>query len=82
MADTISFLVERGVPVMGHIGLMPQRINLKGKFISQGHSSLEVKRIITDAKSIAAAGVFSIVVEAVKSSLGKKITKPKTREPR
>ena len=74
LADTISFLVKRGIPVMGHIGLMPQRINVKGKFISQGHSSVEVKKIITDAKSIASAGVFSIVVEAVKSSVGKKIT--------
>tara|TARA_B100001989_G_scaffold143394_1_gene101967 strand:+ start:1366 stop:2175 length:810 start_codon:yes stop_codon:yes gene_type:complete len=74
LADTIHYLVERGIPVMGHIGLMPQRINIKGKFISQGHSSLEVKKIITDAKSISSAGVFSIVVEAVKESLGKKIT--------
>ena len=74
LADTIKFLVDRGIPVMGHIGLMPQRINIKGKFISQGHSSLEAKKIITDAKSISSAGVFSIVVEAVKESLGKKIT--------
>ena len=74
LADTIHYLVERGIPVMGHIGLMPQRINIKGKFISQGYSPLEVKKIITDAKSISSAGVFSIVVEAVKESLGKKIT--------
>ena len=60
---------------MGHIGLMPQRINIKGKFISQGTSPAETKKIITDAKSIESAGVFSIVVEAVKESLGKKITK-------
>ena len=73
-SDTIKFLVERGIPTMGHIGLMPQRINIKGKFSALGKSSSEIKKIIKDAKSISSAGVFSIVVEAVKESLGKTIT--------
>ena len=60
---------------MGHVGLMPQRINIKGKFISQGKSPVEMKKIIADAKSVESAGAFSMVVEAVKESLGKKITK-------
>ena len=60
---------------MGHVGLMPQRINIKGKFISQGKSPVEIKKIIADAKSVESAGAFSMVVEAVKESLGKKITK-------
>ena len=75
LADTINYLVERGIPVMGHVGLMPQRINIKGKFVSQGKSSAEIKKIIADAKSVESAGAFSMVVEAVKESLGKKITK-------
>ncbi len=74
LSDTINYLVERGIPVMGHVGLMPQRINVKGKFISQGNSAIEAKKIMIDARSIESAGAFSIVVEAVKESLGKKIT--------
>lgn len=74
-SETIKFLVERGIPIMGHVGLMPQRINIKGKFKPQGKSSAETKKIIKDAKSITNAGVFSIVVEAVKENLGKLITK-------
>ena len=57
-SDTIKFLVERGIPTMGHIGLMPQRINIKGKFSALGKSSSESKKIIKDAKSISSAGVF------------------------
>ena len=74
LSKTINYLVKRGIPVMGHVGLMPQRINTKGKFLSQGHSAAEAKKIINDAKSITSAGVFSMVIEAVKESLGKKIT--------
>ena len=75
LSNTISFLVERGIPVMGHVGLMPQRINNIGKFSSRGHSSLEARKILKDAKSISLSGTFAIVVEAVKESLGKSITK-------
>ena len=75
LSKTISYLVDRGIPVMGHVGLMPQRINLRGIFSSQGHSSKESKKILSDAKSISKSGVFSIVLEAVKESLGKQITK-------
>ncbi len=74
-SETIKFLVERGIPIMGHIGLMPQRIKIEGKFSAQGNSPSETKKIIKDAKSIAAAGVFSMVVEAVKQNLGKVLTK-------
>ncbi len=75
MTETISYLVDRGIPVMGHIGLMPQRINVKGSFCSQGRSVKEKKKILNDAKILAKAGAFSIVIEAVKESLGKIITK-------
>ena len=75
MCETIEFLVERGIPIMGHVGLMPQRINLKGKFLSLGKTASDSRKIIKDATSISASGVFAIVVEAVKESLGKKVTK-------
>ncbi|MEC6997199.1 MAG: 3-methyl-2-oxobutanoate hydroxymethyltransferase [Pseudomonadota bacterium] len=74
-SSTIKFLVERGIPIMGHIGLMPQRVKINGKFTAHGKSSSQKRKIIQDAKSISSAGVFSIVVEAVKESLGKLITK-------
>jgi len=73
-ADTIYFLTQRGIPVMGHIGLTPQRINTIGGFITQGKSDKESKKVIADAKAITEAGVFSMVVEAVPETLGKKIT--------
>ena len=73
-ADTIYFLTQRGIPVMGHIGLTPQRINTIGGFITQGKSDKESKKVIADAKAITEAGVFSMVVEAVPEILGKKIT--------
>lgn len=74
-SSTIKFLVERGIPIMGHIGLMPQRIKINGKYTVLGKSSIQKKKIIQDAKIISSAGVFSIVIEAVKESLGKLITK-------
>ena len=73
-AETIHFLTQRGISVMGHIGLTPQRINTIGGFITQGKSEKESKKLISDAKAITEAGVFSMVVEAVPEILGKKIT--------
>ena len=58
---------------MGHIGLMPQKINLKGKFLSVGKNKIEEKKILDDAKSLSEAGVFSFVLEAMKSELSKKL---------
>ncbi len=75
IAETIDFIVSRGIPVMGHIGLMPQKINLKGKFLSVGKNKIEEDKILDDAKSLTEAGVFSYVLEAMKSELAKKITK-------
>ena len=73
-ADTVKFLTERGIPVMGHIGLMPQRIQTLGGFITQGKSHNESKKLLNDAKSISEAGAFATVVEAVPEEIGKKIT--------
>src|ERR1700675_1931344 len=74
MAETIAFLVERGVPVMGHVGLTPQAINTIGSFRAQGRDEKDWGPIEDDAKSVTAAGAFSVVVEAVAEPLARKIT--------
>ena len=63
MAETIRFLVERGVPVMGHIGLTPQMVNVLGGFKAQGRSRAEWEPILADARAVDEAGAFAIVVE-------------------
>jgi 3-methyl-2-oxobutanoate hydroxymethyltransferase len=75
MAETIAFLVERGVPVMGHVGLTPQSINTLGSFRAQGRDESDWTPIEADAKAVADAGAFSIVLEAIAEPLGRKITK-------
>jgi 3-methyl-2-oxobutanoate hydroxymethyltransferase len=74
MEETIAFLVERGVPVMGHIGLTPQSINMLGSFRAQGREPADWGPIEADAKAVADAGAFSVVVEAVAEPLGRRIT--------
>jgi 3-methyl-2-oxobutanoate hydroxymethyltransferase len=74
MAETIAFLTQRGIPVMGHIGLTPQSINTLGSFRAQGRSEAAWAPIEEDAKAVAEAGAFSMVVEAVAEPLAKKIT--------
>ena len=75
MAETIAFLNERGIPVMGHIGLTPQSINTLGSFRAQGREEAQWAAIEEDAKAVAEAGAFSIVVEAVAEPLAAKITR-------
>ena len=72
--EIIKNLVEGGVPVMGHIGLTPQFIHAFGGFKVQGREDAAAESILADAKSLEAAGVFSLVVEGVPASLGKRIT--------
>lgn len=74
LAETIAFLTERGVPVMGHIGLTPQSINTIGSFRAQGRDENDWGRIEDDAKSVSDAGAFSMVIEAVAEPLARKIT--------
>jgi len=74
MAETIAFLVERGIPVMGHVGLTPQSINTIGSFRAQGREEADWGRIEADAVAVANAGAFSIVIEAVAEPLGRKLT--------
>ena len=65
MAETIRFLSERGIPVMGHVGLTPQSINVLGSFKAQGRTREEWAAIEEDARVVAEAGAFSVVLEAV-----------------
>ena len=74
MAETIAFLAERGVPVMGHVGLTPQSINTIGSFRAQGRDESDWPRIEADAKAVADAGAFSIVIEAVAEPLAARIS--------
>ena len=74
MAETIAFLVERGVPVMGHIGLTPQSINVLGSFRAQGREEGTWEPIENDARAVSQAGAFSVVIEAVAEPLARKIT--------
>jgi 3-methyl-2-oxobutanoate hydroxymethyltransferase len=74
MAETIAFLVERGVPVMGHVGLTPQAINTIGSFRAQGREEKDWAPIEADARAVAEAGAFSIVIEAVAEPLARRIT--------
>jgi len=75
MAETIDYLVQRGIPVMAHIGLTPQSINVLGGFKTQGREKEQWKAIEKDAKAVADAGAFSIVLEAMAEPLAARITK-------
>ena len=74
MADTIHFLSERGVPVMGHIGLTPQAVNTIGGFRVQGRNDAAQAAIKADAQAVAEAGAFAMVIEAVVEPLAREIT--------
>jgi len=74
MADTVRFLVQRGIPVMGHVGLTPQAVNSLGGYRSRGHAAAEREQILRDAVAIADAGAFSLVVEGVAETLAREIT--------
>lgn len=75
MAETIHFLTQRGIPVMAHIGLTPQFINVFGGFKTQGRTRDTWAAIEEDAKAVAEAGAFAVVLEAIVEPLAKKITK-------
>src|SRR5262249_10770817 len=74
MAETIAFLVERGVPVMGHVGLTPQAINALGSFRAQGRDEADWAPIEADARAVADSGAFAVVLEAVAEPLARRIT--------
>ncbi len=74
MAPTVRFLVERGIPVLGHVGLQPQSVNALGGFRAQGRSEAEAARVIADAHAVAEAGAFGIVVEGTAEPVARRLT--------
>ncbi len=75
MSETIRYLVERGIPVMAHIGLTPQSVNVIGGFKAQGRTTDQWAALEEDAVAVAEAGAFAVVVEAVAEPLAERITK-------
>ncbi|MDB5694980.1 MAG: 3-methyl-2-oxobutanoate hydroxymethyltransferase [Sphingomonas bacterium] len=75
MAPTVRFLSERGIPVMGHVGLTPQAVNTLGGYGARGRSHEEASKIIDDACAISQAGAFAIVVEGVVEPIAVEITR-------
>ncbi len=74
MAETVAFLAKRGIPVFGHVGLMPQQVNTVGGFRSLGRDDEEAYFIRRDAQAIADAGAFAVVIEGTVEPLAREIT--------
>jgi 3-methyl-2-oxobutanoate hydroxymethyltransferase len=75
MAETVAFLSRRGIPVMGHVGLTPQAVNMLGGHRVQGRDAATAARVVEDAQAVAAAGAFAIVVEGVVEPIGVEVTR-------
>src|SRR5215213_4148409 len=75
MAPTIEFLTHRGIPVIGHVGLTPQAVNVLGGYGARGREMSEADKIIGDAKAVDQAGAFCIVVEGVMEAIANDITR-------
>jgi 3-methyl-2-oxobutanoate hydroxymethyltransferase len=75
IADTIAYLAERGIPVMGHVGLRPQAVHMDGGFKTKGRQQPERDRVIAEAKAAEQAGAFAIVIEGVARDLADEITR-------
>jgi len=65
MAPTVEFLVKRGIPVIGHVGLTPQAVNVLGGYNARGRSEAEAANIVADARALDDAGAFAVVAEGV-----------------
>ena len=74
VAETIAYLVKRGIPVMGHVGLRPQAVHLEGGFRAKGRQAEERRRVLEEARATAEAGAFAVVVEGVAEGLAREIT--------
>ena len=73
MAETIRFLARRGIPVCGHVGLMPQSVNASG-FRAQGRDEAAAALVTADARAVAEAGAFAVVVEGTYEAVARAIT--------
>jgi len=74
VAETIAYLVQRGIPVMGHVGLRPQAVLTDGAFKAKGKTDEERLRVMSEAEATADAGAFAVVVEGVAEGLAREIT--------
>lgn len=74
MAETIAYLTQRGIPVMGHIGLRPQNVHMMGGYKAQGRDRAEWDALLADAHAVADAGAFAIVIEGTAEPLADRIT--------
>ncbi len=74
IAATVSRMTEAGIPVMGHVGLLPQSVHAMGGFVVQGKDPQSRQRVLDDAHAIARAGAYAIVIEGVPAELAQQIT--------
>ncbi len=75
MGPTVKFLSERGIPVMGHVGLTPQAVNALGGYGARGRTPEEAAKIVADGRAVAEAGAFALVVEGVVEPIAIELTK-------
>jgi 3-methyl-2-oxobutanoate hydroxymethyltransferase len=75
MAETVRALVERGIPVMGHLGLTPQSVHVLGGYRVQGREGESAGRLMEDAKALEAAGACAIVLELLPAALAQRISR-------
>jgi 3-methyl-2-oxobutanoate hydroxymethyltransferase len=74
VTEAVRYLVDRGIPVMGHVGLRPQAVNVDGGFKAKGKVDAERARILDEARGVAEAGAFALVIEGVAEALAREIT--------
>ena len=75
MAETVAFLVRRGIPVIGHVGLTPQAVNALGGYRARGRDEAEAGKILADARAVAEAGCFALVLEGVMEEIAAEATR-------
>jgi 3-methyl-2-oxobutanoate hydroxymethyltransferase len=73
-AEHVRAIVSAGIPVMGHVGLLPQSVHVMGGFRVQGKAEADAERVLADARAIADAGAYAVVLEGIPSELGQRIT--------
>ena len=75
MAETVAFLSQRGIPVIGHVGLTPQAVNALGGYRARGRDDAEAEKILADARAVAEAGCFALVLEGVMEEIAVEATR-------
>jgi 3-methyl-2-oxobutanoate hydroxymethyltransferase len=75
MAETVKFLTTRGIPVLGHVGLMPQSVKAAGGYRIRGRNATDADQVLADGEAISAAGAFGIVVEGTTEPVARELTR-------